>query len=274
METMKIFNYNNSNITFKNEDGTAFVNATEMARNFGKQPVHWLNQTSTNDYLSELSKLRNRSLADLVVVTKGGNNPGTWMHEDVALEFSRWLSPAFSIWCNDRIKELLRHGATFTTNALESIIADPTKSIDMILQMATAIKEERQQKEIALQTVQLQTLQLQKSASKVEYVDQVLQSSSTYVTDQIAKELGTTAVTLNKKLAAAKIIFRRNGQWVLTAPYSGKGYTKSKTYPFTREDGTTGTNTTTVWTEQGRQFLHSIYARLQNNIFTSSPIHA
>jgi hypothetical protein len=47
-------------------------------------------------------------LADLVKVTKGGNNPGTWMHEDVALEFARWLSPLFAIWCNDRIKELLR----------------------------------------------------------------------------------------------------------------------------------------------------------------------
>jgi hypothetical protein len=29
------------------------------------------------------------------------------MHEDVALEFARWLSPAFAIWCNDRIKEIL-----------------------------------------------------------------------------------------------------------------------------------------------------------------------
>ena len=34
------------------------------------------------------------------------------MHEDVALEFARWLSPAFAIWCNDRIKELLTKGTT------------------------------------------------------------------------------------------------------------------------------------------------------------------
>ena len=34
------------------------------------------------------------------------------MHEDVALEFARWLSPAFAIWCNDRIKELLLNGQT------------------------------------------------------------------------------------------------------------------------------------------------------------------
>lgn len=29
------------------------------------------------------------------------------MHEDVALEFARWLDPIFAIWCNDRIKELI-----------------------------------------------------------------------------------------------------------------------------------------------------------------------
>lgn len=29
------------------------------------------------------------------------------MHEDVALEFARWLSPRFAIWCNDRVKELI-----------------------------------------------------------------------------------------------------------------------------------------------------------------------
>ena len=34
------------------------------------------------------------------------------MHEDVAMEFARWLSPKFAIWCNDRIKELARTGVT------------------------------------------------------------------------------------------------------------------------------------------------------------------
>jgi hypothetical protein len=40
-----------------------------------------------------ISKVRNHSLDDLVKVTRGGDNPGTWMHEDVALVFAQWLSP-------------------------------------------------------------------------------------------------------------------------------------------------------------------------------------
>lgn len=44
----------------------------------------------------------------LIQTVRGGNGEqGTWMHEDAALEFARWLSPKFAIWCNRRIKELL-----------------------------------------------------------------------------------------------------------------------------------------------------------------------
>lgn len=111
MKTNQIFQYNGSPITFQKGDNV-MVNATQMAKSFGKEPKFWLMNQSTTDYLNELSKVRNLTLTDLVQVTKGGNNPGTWMHEDVALEFARWLSPAFAIWCNDRIKELLQYGMT------------------------------------------------------------------------------------------------------------------------------------------------------------------
>lgn len=88
------------------------VNATEMAKAFNKRPVDWLQNKQTEEFLNELSKVRKSTLADLVQVTRGGDNPGTWMHEDVALEFARWLSPSFAIWCNDHIKELLTTGVT------------------------------------------------------------------------------------------------------------------------------------------------------------------
>lgn len=87
----QIFQYNGSPITFQKGD-SVMVNATQMAKSFGKEPKFWLMNQSTTDYLNELSKVRNLTLTDLVQVTKGGNNPGTWMHEDVALEFLSTLS--------------------------------------------------------------------------------------------------------------------------------------------------------------------------------------
>jgi len=100
-------------------NGKLTINATEMAKPFGKakHPKNWLRNQQTQDFLTELSKVRICALADLVQVKYGGANPGTWMHEDVALEFARWLSPSFAIWCNDRIKELLSGFHTMPTLA-------------------------------------------------------------------------------------------------------------------------------------------------------------
>ncbi|HFK5511248.1 TPA: KilA-N domain-containing protein [Elizabethkingia anophelis] len=91
----------------KEENDNVFVNATEMAKPFGneKRPQFWINNQYTSDFLKAISKARNIALADLVKVTKGGNNSGTWMHEDVAIEFARWLNPAFAIWCNSQINQ-------------------------------------------------------------------------------------------------------------------------------------------------------------------------
>jgi hypothetical protein len=43
----------------------------------------------------------------LILVKKGGNFQGTWMHEDIAMEFARWLSAKFAVWCNRMVKEMV-----------------------------------------------------------------------------------------------------------------------------------------------------------------------
>lgn len=78
-------------IVFSGEDGKPITTSLVIADIFGKEPEFWLMNQSTTGYLNELSKVRNLTLADLVQVTKGGNNPGTWMHEDVALKIIRFL---------------------------------------------------------------------------------------------------------------------------------------------------------------------------------------
>lgn len=146
MTANQIFQYNGTPITFQ-IGGTLMVNATQMAKPFGKQPIFWLNNQSTKEFLAQLSELRNLSSADLVRVTKGGNDKklqGTWMHEDVALEFARWLSPAFAIWCNDRIKELLMNGtvSTRTTQTDYTCNENTHGSVDNLSGLLTEIEEE------------------------------------------------------------------------------------------------------------------------------------
>lgn len=109
----------------------------------------------------------------------------------------------------------------------------------------------------------LQELQLIQSAPKVEYFDNVLQSASTYCTDQIAKELGMTAIALNRVLHVQGVQFKRNGQWVLSTKYAGRGFTKTKTHSYTSTDGSLHTSMQTVWTEAGRLFLHKLLKQTQ-----------
>lgn len=258
METLsKVFSYKGSAITF-NKNGAVMVNATEMAKPFGKRPVDWLQNQQSKEFIKALAEVRNSTTVDLVRVTKGGNdknNQGTWMHEDVALEFARWLSPAFAIWCNDRIKELLTTGVATLADD-DATIAQAMAILQKRLDKANAdkaqLEADNQHKQA---TIEAQTSELKKQAPKVEYYDQTLQSVNTLTATQVAKERGMDAEKLNRKLKEAGIIYRQSGQWIVKQPYASWGLHKTRTQTYTRSDGSLGTNTYLVWTQKGKMFI-------------------
>lgn len=140
----KVFEYNGCPVTFCSGDNV-MINATEMAKPFGKFPWKWLELPSTKEYIKALSENRSLAYNQLVISVKGGNDVlkrGNWFHEDVAIEFARWLSPQFAIWCNDRIKELLKYGVTATDATIENLLSDP----DFAIRAFQQIKEERQKR--------------------------------------------------------------------------------------------------------------------------------
>lgn len=121
---VKVFEYEGKPVSFEPTGEEVMVNATEMAKPFGKRPNDWLNLPSTKEFLDEISTTRKSCSSDFQPVTTRNCSPqnggGTWMHEDVALEFARWLSPKFAVWCNARIKELLRNGVTSLSTSFAS----------------------------------------------------------------------------------------------------------------------------------------------------------
>ena len=129
------------------------------------------------------------------------------------------------------------------------------------LQVAQAtINKHQRMLEQANERIALQDTQLKQQAPKVKYVDDVLQSVNTYTSTQMSKELGLReAEQLHKILKEKGVMFKQSGQWMLTAKYCEHGYTKPRTHQFTRNDGSVGTSTTTVWTEKGRVFLHDMF---------------
>jgi phage antirepressor YoqD-like protein len=258
----KLFNYEGNEVTFRNHEGVVYVNATEMAKSFGKTAKDWLRTNQSEEFISSLSAVRQISLSEMVFVKKGGNDQGTWMHEDVAIEFSRWLSPAFSIWCNDRIKELMTVGMTATPETLENMLTNP----DLLIGLATQLKEERSQKEKVQKQLETVNLQLTKQQPTVDYVREVLSSESTHTIKQIASELGLTAQKLNIILAKHKVQYKVRETWILYAKYIGNGYTQSTTVTIETKSHGIQTKMNTVWTEKGRAFIH----RLVNPVMVAS----
>lgn len=278
MAIVQIFSYNGSNVTFDRGD-CVMVNATEMAKPFKKLPADWTRQKSSKAFLKALTSVRGIPITQLVEVKHGNSSDfdqGTWMHEDVALEFARWLSPEFAIWCNDRIKELMRYGMTATETTIDSIIADPESGIKLL----QALKEERaakaalaqqnQQQKVVIEqkaaeieqkdgTIAQQEKQLKEAAPKVKYVDDTLQSVNTLTTTQVAKSLGMNVDALTKKLKEIGVIYRQSNQWMLKNPYCKWNLHSTRTSTFTRSDGTVGTNVYTVWTERGRYFIDALH---------------
>lgn len=163
-----------------------------------------------------------------------------------------------------KVKEILltirKHGAYMTPQTLENVISDP----DFGIKLLTSLKEERQMRiEAEAKAYQQEELiehkneEIQKLLPDAQYARDTLKSISTLTTTQLAKELGMSAVTLNRKLRDLGIQHKVNEQWVLYAKYEDKGYTKTHTYTEII-NGESRTWHSTVWTEAGRMFIHEL----------------
>lgn len=199
----KIYNYNGTDITFLSGNGDVMVNATEMAKTFCKQPSDWTKTKSSQEFIESLSVVRNILRTDLMKVIQGGNMQGTWMHEDVAMEFARWLSPTFAIWCNDRIKELLKYGMTATQPTLEAIVNNP----DLVIGLAQKLKEEREHK------AKLQA-ENEKLRPKAELMDKIMDTDQKIDIGQAAKilQLPFGRNTLFQKLREKGVFFSNRNE--------------------------------------------------------------
>jgi len=104
------FEFNNQEVDFEQNDQNLMINATQMAKIFGEQVNHFMENDGTKKFIFECLKNRNSGFLGVekeedLVISK--QKSGTWMHRVLALKFAAWLDPAFELWVYTTIDDLL-----------------------------------------------------------------------------------------------------------------------------------------------------------------------
>ena len=157
--TNEVCTFNGNKVSFLLEkENEMMINATEMAKIFGRQVNEFMSNETTKSFISECFKNGNSRFLGIeneedLFVSK--QKSGTWMHRVLALKFAAWLDPAFEIWVYCTIEDLLfgrhlkREQSFERTIALQKemdeLISKPNKKgddFDRYLEIQRSLKHE------------------------------------------------------------------------------------------------------------------------------------
>lgn len=140
-DTSKIFSYNGNDVLFDTKNDV-MVNATQLAKIYGKRPNDYLSLPATNQLINAITRKYGIAENQLIRTERGGISPGTWMHRLIVVDFCQWLDIDLKLWCTEKLDELMRYGMTATQPTLEQMINNP----DLVISLATQLKNEREEK--------------------------------------------------------------------------------------------------------------------------------
>ena len=219
------------------------------------------NSSQLTNLVDDDEKVRN------IVTTPGGNQEVWMLTEDglyeVLMQSRKPIAKQFKKGVKQILHEVRTTGGYIATKADDT--PEEIMARALTIAQATLAKREERLKQLEAETeqqqatIELQEKEIKQAAPKVNYYDTHLQSVNTLTSTQVAKQIGMVAEKLHKKLNEAGIIFYQSGQWLLYSPYSAWKLHDTRTNTFTRSDGSTGTNSYTVWTEKGRRFIIALY---------------
>ena len=162
-----------------------------------------------------------------------------------AREFKRWVT--------SEVLPSIRKTGGYITGQDELSDADLMAKALLVAQRQIEQREERIN---ALETANKKLL------PDAEY-GRSLQSKHGITTTSIAKELGMSAVTLNKRLHELGVQYRQSGQWYLYRKYQNKGFTTTRTVPIVRFDGKPDVRRETLWTMAGHRFIRDLMTKTE-----------
>lgn len=231
------------------ENGKEYFPATEIAKILGYSNP----QKAIRDHCKE------KGCTIRSVPTKGGIQEKKFIDEGnlyrLITKSNLPQAEIFESWIFDDVLPTIRKtGMYMTDNVWESIMKEPEKIGELIINYGKVKKE----KELLEEENQLQKQLIAEYKPIKEYVDTILSSEDTMTITQIAADYGLSAYELNNILNDNRIIRKVGGQWILYVDHMNKGYTKSETITVKKKDGTDKVVPNTKWTQKGRLFIHNL----------------
>lgn len=232
-----------------------------------KDVASWIGHSDVSTMLRNIDE--DEKLIQTIFVS--GQRRDTWMLTpsgvyEVLMQSRKPVAKQFKKGVKHILEEIRLNGAYVSTNSEESdeeLMARALAAADRAIKrkeerIKQLEKDKTEQQAIIDQkdgTIEAQEKEIKKSAPKVNYYDEHLQSVNTVTTTQIANEIGMESHKLNQKLREQGILYKQSGQWLLRVPYNSWGLHATRTQTFTRSDGSVGTSSYTVWTQKGRMFI-------------------
>ena len=103
-----------------------------------------------------------------------------------------------------------------------------------------------------------QRIQIEQLEPKATYCDAIIGTKDLMPTTLIAKDYGKSAQWLNNYLCDKKVQHKLSTTYVLNQKYADKGYTGTKTFIYKDYYNNCHSNTSTLWTQKGRQFIYEL----------------
>ena len=153
----------------------------------------------------------------------------------------------FESWVMDDVLPSIRkHGAYMTNEVIERTLTDP----DYLIQLATALKEERQARKLAEETIEHQK-------PLVDFANQVSDTTDLIDMKTMAKLLKDNNINIGRNrlfdfLRMKKILMKDNQPY---QQYVDAGYFKVNEYTYTNSFGQTKTNRQTFVTGKGQLYI-------------------
>lgn len=239
MEELQNFDFEGNNVPVKIIDGKLMFDAETVSKSVGislskngKLYVRW---ERVRDYLNSPE------------VEKGDFITEPQMYK-LAIKANNKVAERFQNWVTSEVLPSIRkHGAYMTPEKIEEALLNP----DMIINLATQLKSEREGRLIAEQ-------QVNELQPKATYYDRVLADKSLVTISIIAKDYGMSGRAMNVLLHDLGVQFKQGNTWLLYSKYQQTGWTHSDTTMVKRKDGTEKAVLNTKWTQKGRLGLYEL----------------